>query len=147
MNDVVAVCVFEGVADLHGNRNHAPEIFGTRLRETRSMDQFQYQKRKATRFADVVNRDDVWMIQCGGCARLAHETFATIGSLAGCGKNFDCDFASELEIGGAKNSAHAAATEFTIEPVAFAQDCAESGGSRCAQIIGKDARLLRIRVD
>src|SRR6185295_5044394 len=130
MNDVVAVCVFECVTDLHCNSDDAREISWACLRKTWSLDQFHNQKRKAACFADVVNRDDVWMIQCGGCARFAHETFAAIGSLAGCGKNFDCDFASELEIGGAKNGAHAAATEFTIEPVAFAQDCAESGGSR-----------------
>src|SRR5919205_1400704 len=107
MNDVVAVCVFERIANLRGDRNYAREIGWTCLRETWSMDQFHYQKRKAACFADVVNRDDVWMIQCRGCARLADETFATIGSLAGCGENFNCDFASELEIGGAKHSAHA----------------------------------------
>ncbi len=132
MNDVVAVCVFERVADLRGDRNDACEIGWACLRETWSLDQFHYQKREAARFADVVNRDDVWMIQCRSRTCLTHETFATIVSLAGCRENFDCDFASELEIGGTKDSSHAATTKLTVEPVAFAQDCAKSGGSRRA---------------
>src|SRR5215470_13978864 len=108
------------------------------------MDQFHYEKREAARFADVVNGDDVWVIQSGGGTRFAHETFAAIRGLTGCRKNFNCDFAAELEIGGAKDSAHAAASEFVVEPVAFAQDCAGSGDSRRAQIIRKDARLLGV---
>src|SRR6185295_5417971 len=144
MNDVVAVCVFECVTDLHCNSDDARELSWTCLRKTWSLDQFHYQKRKAACFADVVNRDDVWMIQCRGCARLPHETFAAIGSLARGGENFNRDFAPELEIRGAKDCAHAAATELTIEPVAFAQDCAGSGDSRRAQIIRKDERLLGV---
>src|SRR5262245_46878261 len=111
MNDVVVVCVFECVADLDGDRHDTREICWAGIRETWSLDQFHYQKRKAARFANVMNRNDVRMIQCGGGTCLAHETFAAIGRLTCGGEDLDCDFAAELEIGGAKDSAHAAATE------------------------------------
>src|SRR5689334_12252173 len=130
MNDIVVVRVFECVADLRGDGNDAREIRGSCLREAWSLDQFHHEKRKAARLADIVNRDDVWMIQCGGCTRLAHETFAAVRCLTGCRQDLDCDFATELEISCAKDCAHAAATELAVEPVAFAQDCAGSGGSR-----------------
>src|SRR5262245_16960870 len=142
MNDAVVVCMFERVADLNCNRNHAREIGWTCLRETWPLNQLHHQKRKAARFADVVNRDDMWVIQCCGCTSLAHETFAAIRRLAGCGENLNCNFTPELQVGSAKNCSHAAAPELAVEPVAFAQDCAGSGDSRRAQIIRKDARLL-----
>src|SRR5689334_22408243 len=84
------------------------------------------------------------MIQSGGGACFAHETFATIRSLTGCRQDLDGDFAAKLEIGGAKDGAHAAATELGVEPVAFAQDRAGSGGNRRAHSVRKDARLLGI---
>src|ERR1051325_2520621 len=115
MNDVVAGRVFECVADLRGDGNYAREIRWACLRETWSLDQFHHQKREAARFADVVNRDDVWMIQCGGCTRLARETFAAVGCLTGGRQDLDGDFATELEIGSAKDCAHPAATEFAVE--------------------------------
>src|SRR5262245_44678009 len=105
MNDVVGMRVFERVADLDGDRHHAREICWSCLRETRFLDQFHHQKRKAARFADVVNRNDVWMIQCGGRTRLTHETFAAIRCLTGGGEDLDCNFATELEIRSAKDRA------------------------------------------
>src|ERR1041385_6926340 len=144
MNDVVAVRVFECVANLHGNRDDTREVCGTCLRETWAMDQFHYPFRKAAPVAHVVHRDDVWMIQCGGCARLAHETFASIGCLTGGGENFDGDFTSQLEIRGAKDCAPAAAADRGGGPVAFAKEGAGRGGSRRAEVIRKDARLLGV---
>src|ERR1051325_3477215 len=89
MNDVVAVRVFECVADLRGDGNYAREIRWACLRETWSLDQFHHQKREAARVADGVNRDDVGMIRWGGCTRLAHETFAAVGFLTGCRQDLD----------------------------------------------------------
>ena len=51
-------------------------------------------------FADVVNRDDVRMIQCRRRARFANQTLTAVRSVARGGKNFNCDFALEFEIGG-----------------------------------------------
>src|SRR5215217_2960476 len=130
MNDVIVVCVFERFADLDGNRDDAREITWTSLRESRPGDVLHHQKRGSVYFADVVNRDDVWMIERRGGACFAEQTFARIGVLRG--EKFYCDCALKLEISGAKNRAHAAATDLTIEPVAFAQDCARSGDSRRA---------------
>jgi hypothetical protein len=72
----------------------------------------------------------VRMIECGGGACFPEQTFARIGILSG--EEFHRDFALELEIGGAKDSTHATSTDLSIEPVAFAQDCARSGDSRRA---------------
>ena len=142
MNDLIIVRVFERLADLDGDGDDAREISWTSLRESRPGDVFHHEKRKPVYFADVVNRDDVWMIECRGGARFAEQTFARIGILSG--DEFYCDFALELEVSGAKDCAHAAATELAVEPVAFAQDRAKSRGSRRAEVIRKDARLLRI---
>src|SRR6185503_18335949 len=130
MNDLIVVCVLERLADLDGDGDDAREISWTSLRESRPGDVFHHEKRKAVYFADVVNRDDVWMVECRGGACFAEQTFARIGILSR--EEFYCDFALEFEIGGAKDGAHTAATDLTIEPVAFAQDCAGRGDSRRA---------------
>src|SRR5215210_5345564 len=60
-----------------------------------------------------------------------------------CRENLYSNFALELEIGGAIDGTHTAASEFAVEPVAFAQDCAGTGDSG-AQLIRKDEGLLGV---
>src|SRR5262244_606334 len=108
MNDLVVVCVFECVADLDGDGDDAREVAGTSLRKSWTGDKLHHEKWKATEFADVVDRNDVWMVECGGCARFANQTFARVGVVSSSRENLDGDFALELEVGSAIDSAHPA---------------------------------------
>ena len=78
MNDVVGVRVFERVADLDGDRDHAREIGWASVGETWPRHQFHHEKREPACFADVVDRNDVWMIERRGCACFAHQALASI---------------------------------------------------------------------
>src|ERR1700752_415325 len=141
MDDLIVVRVFEWVTNLDGDVDDARDFSRTRLGESRSSDELHHEERKSIRFADVVNGNDVWMIECSGSACFAHETFTRIGILRSGGENFDGDFSLQFQIGGAIDSSHATASELTIESVAVTQNCAQEGDSR-AQLIRKDARLL-----
>src|SRR5689334_21746980 len=130
MNNLVVVCVFECVTDLDRDRDDAREVARTSLGKSWTRDKLHHEKWKATEFADVVNRDDVWVIECGGRACLANQTIARVGVLIRGREDFHGDFALELEIGSAIDGAHAAATELAVETVAIAQNCAGKRNSR-----------------
>jgi hypothetical protein len=60
------------------------------------------------------------------------------------GKNFDGDFAFEFEVSRAIDRAHAAAAEFAVEAVAFAQNGAERQPDG-AQLARENFCVLRIK--
>lgn len=143
MDDAVGVSVFERRANLDRDLDDSWEFCWFCFGETWTGDQFHHEKRETARFADVVDRDDMRVVEGGGGACFADQSFATVAGLARGGEDFDGDFAMELEIGGAIDRAHAAASEFAVEAVTIAQDGAQRRDVR-AQIVGEELGLLRV---
>src|ERR1044072_9047750 len=65
MHDLVEVRVFECRADLCRDLNDPRELRRTRLRQAWTKHELHYEKRQTVLFADVVNGNDMWMVECG----------------------------------------------------------------------------------
>jgi hypothetical protein len=78
MNNIVRMRMIQGVADLSRYFHDAREIAGWRFSETRPVHQLHHKERHSVLLADVVDRDNVWVIQGSGGPRFTEQTLARI---------------------------------------------------------------------
>ena len=112
MDDSLVVRRFQRLGDLRRDgkgffeRNRAlPDSIGQR----RPLNQLHDQRPNPISLLKAVDGRDVGMIQCSESLRLTVESCEPIGILRkGVRKDFDCDLATKVYIGGAPHLTHAA---------------------------------------
>src|SRR5579864_1345902 len=89
-----------------------------KLLQRRAFQILHRNKTRAVVLANLINRADVRMIQCGSGARLSPEAFQGMRVLRQVfGKKLDGHEASKFKIFGLEHDTHAAATDFLHNPV------------------------------
>ena len=115
MNDAAAVCCREATADLHRvvqrgreRQRRSPQAWSERV----PFEELDGDVRDTVVFADVVNREDVGVRQCGDGAGLAIEPVAhrRVGERAG-GHCLDRNIAPQARVVRAIHLAHSAAAD------------------------------------
>ena len=106
-----AIASASGIAIVSRSASGRPPL-RNRQRERLALDQLHREEQDRSGLLDRVDRDDVRMVQRGGCARFTLEPAEPIG-ISGKGRrqDFDRDVTAEARVAGAVHLAHAAAAE------------------------------------
>ena len=121
MDDAVRVrdgkgrCDLDGIIQSRGNRQGP---LGEQPVERRAVHQLHRDERRSGILADLVDRDDVGMVQCGRRLRLANEAAMTLGVHSRfMREHFDRHRTPELRIDCAIDHTHPAAPDFSFDAV------------------------------
>ncbi len=116
VDDSFGVSGIEAVGDLNAEIQKFADgelFFADASLQGLAFEQFHGDERAALEFADIVDGADVGMIERGGGAGLAAETFDSLGVMGDIiRQKFESDVAAEAGVGSFVNDAHAAAAEF-----------------------------------
>src|ERR1700683_5164353 len=83
-----------------------------------AVGEFHGEKGAAIFFANLINRADVWMVQCRGCPGFAPKSLYSMAILGHIlGKEFECDKAVEPSVLGLVDYAHPAAADLGYDAV------------------------------
>ncbi len=97
---------------------HLQRTTGDPVLQRRAFQKFHGDERLAVLLANLINRADVGMVQCGGRARFAPKTFQGLRILGYIeGQKFQRDKSAELSILRLVNDTHASAAEFLEDSV------------------------------
>jgi len=124
------MCLVERGAHLARDGQNLVHGLGLAAAKRLAFDQLHHDKecaacprrRSGVRFANVVHRNDVGMIELGGGLGLAQQTGAAFGAQAGSAQHLDGHIAVEQCIVRAIDDAYAAAAQLRVEAVALVQN-------------------------
>ena len=115
MNDPLAVRAFEGFRDLHRDAKCLIGRYGPlcdAVRDRRSLDEFQHERRDAVGLLEAIDLRDVRMVQCGERLGLALEPGDAFGVRSHrLRQHLDRDLAIECRVRRPIHDAHAAGTD------------------------------------
>src|SRR4029077_14253915 len=112
VNDTFRMSCVECISDLDAQIEHSfdlQRLAGDPVLERLALQHFHGNKASSIRFVNLVNRADVWVIQCGCSSGLALETVEGLGIVGEfVGKELQGDEAAELHVFSFVDDAHAA---------------------------------------
>ena len=122
MNETVCMSVIERVAYLYGDLDDSRKVGWRSLFEIGAFNQLHDKEENAVVLSDIMDDNNVWVIQCGGGARLTQKALAGVRLRGLFGEEFYRDLAFQLEVGRSVNDAHPATSKLTVEPVTLPQN-------------------------
>ena len=125
MNNAVRVGVFQRSAQLFCDFDSLSEGGYRGLAQRLAFDQLKYDEGPIVRFASIVHRHDVGVIEFGDGAGFAQQARLTLRAECGAADHFDGYGPIEHGVIGTIDCAHAALAEFSVESIAVLKECAD----------------------